>query len=73
MADVRDLLFFVVKIVGGKGVCILGSSKFLVTGMQLEPSRKIGTNKNEDPFEYSRRMTDRGMYAKFSAFRHGLR
>jgi hypothetical protein len=69
MADVRDLL---VKIVGGRGVCILGYAKFLVTGMQLDPSREIGANKNEYPFEYSRRMTDRGMYAKSSAFRHGL-
>ena len=48
----RSLLYFVVKIVGGKGVCILGYAKFLVTGMQLDPSREIGGYRFAYPFEY---------------------
>jgi hypothetical protein len=40
------------KIVGGKGVCILGYAKFLVAGMQLDRSRKLGTNAFAYPFAY---------------------
>jgi hypothetical protein len=40
------------KIVGGKGVCILGYAKFLVTGMQLDRSRKLGANAFAYPFAY---------------------
>ena len=48
----RDLYFFVVKIVGGKGVCILGYAKFFVPGMQLDRSRKTGGNAFAYPFAY---------------------
>jgi hypothetical protein len=65
MVDVHNLLFFVVKIVGGKGgVCILGYAKLFWSGMQPGSAKIIGTNAFEYPFAYPKRMTDWGMYAK---------
>ncbi len=41
------------KIVGWKGVCILGYAKFLVTGMQLDRSQELGGNAFAYPKKYS--------------------
>ena len=64
MVDVCNLLFFVVKIVGGKGVCILGYAKFFWSGMQPGSAKIIGTNVFKYLFVYPKHMTDWGMYAK---------
>ena len=52
-----------------EGVCILGYAKFLVTGMQLDRSRKIGANAFAYPFAYPKL----GVCMFFSAYRDGLR
>ncbi len=55
------------------GVCNLRYANFAVRGMQLLADKKKGAIALAYPVEYPRRMTDRGMYAKISAYRDDLK
>ena len=47
--------------------------KFLLSGEGNYSQTKKGAIAFAYPVEYPRRMTDRGMYTKISAYRHDLR
>ena len=66
--DVRNLLLFVVKIVGGRGYVY----KIGVVDYATQAGKKINANAFDYPNEYPICMTDWSMYAIFLACKHGL-
>ena len=54
------------------GVCKLRYANFCCLGNATTRRQKKGAIAFAYPVEYPRRMTDRGMYAKISAYRDGL-